>query len=195
MNYFKKFVKKIPLIVKLYRLYSKSEWEISKKILARKTKLYIKDNKSLKQLHLQINNLNKLQLKNWTELVYCDGAFYQGYMRIGLFGIKPTEERLKHYQISSLVSNESTILDIGSNAGFISLEMAKISRQVTGIEYNPYLIKIGQKVADYLKINNVQFINCDFKNFRGHSSSYLNCDFKKCNLKNIDFANIININV
>ena len=51
-------------------------------------------------------------------MVYCDGIFYQGYERIGAFGVKPSEARLQNYDIDGYLAIDKTVLDIGGNAGF-----------------------------------------------------------------------------
>lgn len=115
-------------------------------------------------LHRQLRARLEEQKRNW-ENGYCDGYFYQGYEKIGISGVKPTEQRLKNYSIYDLLSKDQSILDIGSNCGFLAVHVAGFVKQVDAIEINPYLNKIGEDTAYFLGTKNVNFITADFSSF------------------------------
>ena len=95
-------------------------------------------------------------------MVYCAGYYYQGYQRIGIHGIKPTEPRMQNYEIDTYLSKEKTVLDIGSNSGWVACYLSDYSKNVDGIELNPYLVKMGLATIDFLNVKNVNFIVADF---------------------------------
>ena len=119
---------------------------------------------SWRPLHRRIFELLDLQKANWTG-GYVGGYAYQGYARIGISGLKPTEPRLAAYEVEEFLAPEARVLDIGSNCGFISLEVARSVRRVEAIEYNPYLVLVGTAVRDALGVNNVDFVCGDFTDY------------------------------
>lgn len=121
--------------------------------------------KELIPLHKELNRLNDAQISEWNSLVYCAGYFYQGYKRIGIHGIKPTEERIENYDILDYFSKEKTMLDIGSNAGFMSCYLSEFVKEVDAIELNPYLVEMGVKTSEFLNISNINFIEGDFSKY------------------------------
>ncbi|MBX9963014.1 MAG: class I SAM-dependent methyltransferase [Burkholderiales bacterium] len=106
-----------------------------------------------------------LQRTHWPHS-YCQGYAYQGWERIGIGGIKPTEQRLALYDIDGLLGSGRRILDIGSNCGFLALELAQRGHRVDGIELNPWLVGIATEVRDALDIRTARFFVEDFRSFR-----------------------------
>ncbi|BBP43050.1 class I SAM-dependent methyltransferase [Thiosulfativibrio zosterae] len=163
-------LRKYKLIVSLYRKLrgTKREgtgWEKVAKQLKDKQILFCKDNPSVETLHLEIDQINKKQISEWGAMVYCGGALYQGYNKLGLFGVKPTEDRLERYDAFRYINSESCVLDIGSNAGFMSCEIATKAKSVLALEYNNYLNEIGRATANHLDLKNVEFLDKDFQKF------------------------------
>lgn len=109
----------------------------------------------------EIFRLLALQQRTWTS-GYVSGYAYQGYGRLGIDGVKPTEARLAAWGIAGLVGPGTRVLDIGSNNGFLALEIARTAGHVDAIEYNPYLVLVGQAAARALGATNVDFICGDF---------------------------------
>lgn len=165
MNRFRQFIKKIPFLKMGYYFLFKSKknpYRLIRKSLEKIDKQNTHSNPKLLELHNELNRLKKAQISKWNSFVYCDGYFYQGYNRIGISGIKPTEKRIKNYDIHSYLSKNKTVLDIGSNAGFLSCYLAEFSKEVDGIELNPYLIEMSETTKRFLHINNVHFIEGNF---------------------------------
>lgn len=118
-------------------------------------------------LHNYIFSICAQQLKTWN-FSYVSGYPYQGLDKIGIGGAKPTEERLRRYQIETYLSPDYEVLDIGSNNGFFSMEIAKKTKHVDAIEFNPYLNLIAERTRKELKINNVHFHQLDFCEYETH---------------------------
>ena len=101
------------------------------------------------------------QRANWNP-PYCNGYAYQGYARLGICGIKPTEERLSRYDLGRWLRREDRVLDIGANCGFLAIELARSVASVHGIEFNPYLVELGRDAAAQLGQRNCQLDSGDF---------------------------------
>ena len=119
----------------------------------------------IKPVQEAIYELLYLQALNWPK-AYCAGNAYQGSSRLGISGGKPNEVRMKLYDVDSMLDSTQSVLDIGSNMGFMSLYFAERCKRVDALEYNPYLCQIGQRAAKALSINNVSFVCDDFLLFR-----------------------------
>lgn len=98
---------------------------------------------------------------------------YQSLEIIGLQGIRPTEYRIREYELRRILKEQDDILDIGCNSGFLDISIAREVRSVTGVEYDNSLVKVANLVANYLKISNCTFYNSDFNEwYRNTSTSY-----------------------
>ena len=105
-----------------------------------------------------------LQRRNWRQSYAADYP-YQGMERLGINGIKPTEERLTRYDIAEYLGATDRVLDIGSNNGFWALALAARVGHVDGLELNPYLVTIANLAKEYLEIDNASFVAGDFVDF------------------------------
>lgn len=103
------------------------------------------------------------QKANW-DGAYVQGYFYQGLEEIGISGAKPTKFRFDQYEVDDILQN-TDVLDIGSNTGFVAIHCARLAKSVIGIELNPYLNRIARDVSEYLKIDNTDFLDLDFGEF------------------------------
>lgn len=90
---------------------------------------------------------------------------YQSMELIGLEGIRPTEYRIRMYELRQILRDQHDVLDIGCNSGFLDLSIAGLVQSVTGIEYDKSLVKVAKLTAEYLKINNCTFYNDDFNHW------------------------------
>jgi SAM-dependent methyltransferase len=119
---------------------------------------------SLKPVQKAIFQQCYLQRHNW-KFSYAADYPYQGMAKLGISGIKPTEERLARYDIAGYLRRTDQVLDIGANNGCLALAIAEMVEHVDGIEYNPYLVTIANVAADYLRIKNASFLVGDFVEF------------------------------
>ena len=124
----------------------------------------IKDNEQLRSLHFRLNEILIEQTTNWNSHDYGEGYFYQSLDEICVSGLRDTSARISALNMSKLVRGR-TVLDIGSNTGFISMGLAKVAKSVEGIESNPHLNKIGYITAEYLGLQNVTFNDTSFEDF------------------------------
>lgn len=106
-----------------------------------------------------------MQNKQWGK-PYCGGYAYQGYARIGIAGVKPTEERLDGYAFMPWLNEGMSVLEIGCNNGFMAIELASRAGLVDAVEYNPFLVEIGRITAEALGQHNMNFQVEDFSSWR-----------------------------
>jgi SAM-dependent methyltransferase len=109
----------------------------------------------------RVFGLLEMQSKNWGK-PYCAGYAYQGYARIGLAGVKPTEMRLAAYGFLPWLKPDMSVLEIGCNNGFMAIELARHAGTVDALEYNPFLVEIGRITAEAFSQQNVHFEVADF---------------------------------
>lgn len=127
-----------------------------------KDSIALAGNPELKELHKKIRSHLDDQKNEWNKPFY---PRYQGYGRIKLSGLRDTERRMDNYGLAKHLKHGWRLLDIGCNTGFMSLESARLVRHVDAFDVNPYLVKIGQEVKDFLKQDNVSFSSCGFEDF------------------------------
>lgn len=96
---------------------------------------------------------------------YGQNYFYQSFRKVGIRGLRSTEERIKILDINSLISNK-TVLDIGCNSGFLLMQLSNNYKYAEGIDINHTMIKIANTVKKRLKLSNVFFHNESIENFK-----------------------------
>ena len=96
------------------------------------------------------------------------GYFYQSIECIGLTGLRNTKKRIAELDLKKLTENQ-TVLDIGSNIGAISIELDSNFKHFDNIEYNNSLNLVGQYISKNLSKTNISFI----------SDNFLKYDFQK----------------
>ncbi|MBN1671910.1 MAG: class I SAM-dependent methyltransferase [Kiritimatiellae bacterium] len=67
------------------------------------------------------------------------------------------------YELDSRLRRDDEVLDIGSNAGFLSLMIAKRCARVDAVELNPYLVRIAQRCREFDGADNVSFLCSSFE--------------------------------
>ena len=105
-----------------------------------------------KKLRKEITNITKDPLF----YDYGEGYFYQSLSKINLRGLRNTIFRKKELKLEK-ISQDKNILDIGTNTGFLLMEMENNFSEALGIDHNPSLIKIANIVKNFLKIQNISF--------------------------------------
>jgi len=122
---------------------------------------------NLTDLHEKLKNHVVKQNENWKSIIYAkEKGFYQGYDKIKIDGWRPSEKRLDSYNIQKYIDKQKTGLDIGSNCGFFTLHLSNYLKSMDGVEINPYLIDISNDTKEYLEIENTNFHNCSFEDFK-----------------------------
>lgn len=135
----------------------------SKKKINENNPIY-KGKPELLELHKSLNAIFHEYSKQISSIER--GNFYQGLKRISITGQRPTEQRFKVYGIEKYLKKNYKVLDIGSNCGFFSLHVSKLVKSVDGIEMDPYMVEMGNKVKKYLKIKNCTFYRSTFEQFK-----------------------------
>lgn len=102
---------------------------------------------------------------------------YQSLELIGLRGIRPTEYRIREYELRRILRAEDDVLDIGCNSGFLDISIAGEVRSVTGVEYDGSLVSAANLVTDYLKVPNCKFYNGDFNDWYKNVNTNYNVIF------------------
>ena len=120
----------------------------------------------LVKLHEKLYGFIDEQNKNWNSFVYAkENGFYQGFDEIEISGCRSTEKRFEKYKILNYLSKSKTGLDIGCNSGFFTIYVSRFLKNITGIEINPYLVKIADETKSFLKTGNIDFVNSSFEEF------------------------------
>lgn len=145
----------------------------------------------IKELHLKLQGYLDEQTENWDSLIYAqEKGFYQGFEEIEVDGCRNTEKRFQEYDIKKYLSKEKAVLDIGSNCGFIDLYFSRFVHSITGVEINPFLIKIADEVKEFLKISNATFVCSKFENYKAEQKFDIVCSFANDSTidDNMDFS-------
>jgi hypothetical protein len=120
----------------------------------------------LKELHTKLYSHLDEQSEKWNSLIYAkEKGFYQGFESIEIDGWRPSEKRLKNFDIFQYLDSTKTSLDIGSNCGFFSICVSKFVKHIDGVEINPYLVSISNDTSKFLETQNTTFYNTSFENF------------------------------
>lgn len=133
---------------------------------------------TLEELHEKLKKHLENQNENWDSLIYAqEKGFYQGLDEIKIEGCRNTEKRFEEYGVEKYLSKEKIVLDIGSNCGFIDLYFSRFLDSITGVEINPFLIKIANEVKDFLKIPNAVFVCSKFEDYEAKQKFDIVCSF------------------
>lgn len=118
-----------------------------------------------------------IQLRIGNSQAFGEDGFYQSFPRLRLNGMRPTDKRIEKYGLAEYLSKEADVLDIGSNAGFLDMEIAPKCKSVLGVEYNAKLVDVANTAKDILKISNAQFICDDYSNWKKENKRRFNVIF------------------
>jgi len=121
-----------------------------------------------KTLHKKIKAVLKDQVEKYGSYSYFYGHPYQSLGILGVYGERSTEERFECYELRDIIKHDDRLLDIGCNCGFMAVYTAfRTGCRAHGIDINPYMTRIGELCADYLRLSdrvNLEAINIhDFK--------------------------------
>jgi SAM-dependent methyltransferase len=116
------------------------------------------------RLHRKISSLLADGELNWRSYDYGEGYLYQSYKGICLTGFRDTEKRIAAMELPGRVAGQH-VLEIGSNTGFISCQIAAAARRVDACEIAPHLVGISNEVAAFNNICNCSFNLSSFEEF------------------------------
>ena len=89
---------------------------------------------------------------------YGANQYYQSFAKIELPGARNTEYRIQEYEIPSFFGKTMNVLNIGCNTGFLDIQVSQFVNHITGVDVNEGIVNVARKTAEYLEINNVNFI-------------------------------------
>ena len=92
---------------------------------------------------------------------YGEGYFYQSLEKINLSGLRNTLKRIEELELSKYTKNKS-VLDIGTNSGFVLTQTEQNFSNAIGIDYNKSLIDVANICKEYLELEKLEFICNDF---------------------------------
>lgn len=106
--------------------------------------------KLLSEVHIAL----KAQRDAYPLYRYFNGYSYQSFELAGIFGNRATEARFEDYGLARHLKPGMHVLDIGANAGFMSIYAAyRYGCNAVCVEHNPHLLEIGRAVAAYLGVS------------------------------------------
>jgi SAM-dependent methyltransferase len=133
---------------------------VSARKLVRLTEMHTIDETSdrftieLPALHKKIRHELDLQRQEYESYSYFHGYPYQSLGILQVFGERGTEERFDAYDLATLIKTGDHVLDIGCNCGFMAIYSSfRTGCSADGIDINPYMIRVGQYCAEYLKLD------------------------------------------
>lgn len=115
-------------------------------------------------LHSKLEEIRRRSALEYGSYDYGNGYYYQSMQEIGITGYRNTSERVVGLDLHERLSGKS-VLDIGSNTGFLLLSLAESIKSGVGIEFNPFLVEAAELVSDYCEVDNITFRQESFENF------------------------------
>jgi Methionyl-tRNA formyltransferase len=115
-------------------------------------------------LHRALHEQLVLQSRQWDTYDYGEAYWYQSSTELGITGLRDTSARVDAFGLRDLVRGRS-VLEIGSNSGFLSIAIANAAARVVAFEINPYLVRAGEIGAASLGIENIEFLVSSFEDF------------------------------
>lgn len=99
---------------------------------------------------------------------YFYGFPYQALGMAGAFGDRVCDFRFDAYELKKFINSTHKVLDIGCNCGYMGiLASYRTGCKSYGIDINPYMIRIGNIVADFLKVADlVSLSETDVKSYK-----------------------------
>ncbi|MBT4669229.1 MAG: class I SAM-dependent methyltransferase [Candidatus Ruthia sp.] len=121
-------------------------------------------NQPLWELHSRLENIRHAINEHYQSYDYGNGYYYQSMKALNISGYRNTEERIEQLDLNNKVKGKS-ILDIGSNTGFVLLSVADDIKDGVGVELNKYLVETSNEAKNYLGVTNVEFIPASFEDY------------------------------
>lgn len=122
-------------------------------------------------LHAKLECIRSEMSMNYNSYDYGNGYYYQSMRSIHLSGHRNTEDRIKQLNLTQRVANK-TVLDIGSNSGFLLLSLSQYIKHGIGIEINHYLVATGLAVKNHLKVSNIELLFGAFEDYPENESQF-----------------------
>lgn len=111
-----------------------------------------------------------------SDQLFGGSTFYQSLSVLDIDGIRPSNLRVKTYNLDKLVEDKE-VLDIGCNCGFLDMTVADKAKDITGLEYSKSLSDIANVTAKYLGLSNTHFEQGDFVQYQTSKKFDVICYF------------------
>jgi 2-polyprenyl-3-methyl-5-hydroxy-6-metoxy-1,4-benzoquinol methylase len=162
-RYYQRYSSVAPFVFLWHAILTKKLRKLSL-INRQKDYLRLANNPQLLALHDSLNQhlLEGIQL--WKSYDYGEGYFYQSFQKIGISGFRDTQARIETMGLPELLKDRR-VLEIGSNAGFLTLSVANYCSYIIGVEPAGHLVSIAKDTAAFLGVNNCEFRNSSFEEF------------------------------
>ena len=122
-------------------------------------------------VHRALHGQLVAQSRDWPTYDYGEGYWYQSSAELGITGLRDTAARVDAFGLRELL-RDRTVLEIGSNSGFLSLAIAPAARRVVAFEINPFLVEAGRIGATHLGIDTVEFLVSSFEELPDHGERF-----------------------
>jgi protein-L-isoaspartate O-methyltransferase len=93
---------------------------------------------------------------------FAGNKFYQSFDRLNIEGDRDTTRRIVKYKFREELTPQDRVLNIGSNCGFLDLEVASLVESITCVEHSVKLTTMQRILANHFKLSNVTVINEPF---------------------------------
>lgn len=120
---------------------------------------------SLWDLHRRLEEIRHDGTANYDSYDYGSGYYYQSFAPAQISGFRDTETRVDQLKLRERLKGMS-VLDIGSNTGFVLLSASDEIKRGVGIEFNPYLVRTAGEVRDHLGADQMEFVAGAFEDFK-----------------------------
>lgn len=141
----------------LKRLAAQNELKDYRRLLANK-------DQRLWDLHARLEAIRHDMTQNYASYDYGNGYFYQSMKDLNISGYRDTDDRVEKLRLRQRVAGKS-VLDIGSNSGFVLLSLANEIPNGVGVEYNPYLVEMSRQAKAYMGAENIEFVTSSFEDY------------------------------
>jgi len=124
----------------------------------------LQEHPDLLPVHRALHEQLIRQSREWPTYDYGEGYWYQSSEELGITGLRDTAARVEAFGLRDLL-RDRTVLEIGSNSGFLSLAIGPSAKRVVAFEINPFLVEAGRIGAAHLGIESVEFLVSSFEDF------------------------------
>lgn len=119
------------------------------------------------------SNMNKNELRKEIDGMFFQkeqhfgrSLYYQSFDELDIKGQRNTTERISNYELGKYIKPEYSIINLGSNLGFLDVQISNLARRIVCVEYNGVLTDIQKKVVDFYNIDNIEIHNSKMQDFK-----------------------------
>lgn len=106
---------------------------------------------------------------SWPHHDYGEGYFYQGMRRLGVTGLRDTEARATAMGLARRLEGLD-VLEVGCATGFLGLSACSSALRLTGLDINPFAVRVAELARARLAVANASFAAGSFEDFRAEGA-------------------------